>query len=65
MEMVPWCLLRAGKVCRGETRQPETAVEDRQVLGAGVTVLMPIGKNVLGSREIEDGKKTHSQRVPS
>lgn len=34
MEMVPWCLLGAGKVCRGETRQPETAVEQRQVLGA-------------------------------
>lgn len=32
MEMVPWCPLGAGKVCRGETRQPETAVEQRQVL---------------------------------
>lgn len=51
MEMVPWCLLGAGKVCRGETRQPETAVGQRQVLGAGVTVLMTVGKNVLGSGE--------------
>lgn len=51
MEMVPWCLLGAGKVCRVETRQPETAVEQRQVLGVGVTVLMIIGKNLLGSGE--------------
>lgn len=60
MEMVPWCLLHAGKVCRGETRQPETAVQERQVHGAGVTVLMTIGRNVLGSRELEDGEK-HTQ----
>lgn len=64
MEMVPWCPLGAGKVCRGETRQPETAVEQRQVLGPGVTMLMSIGKNVLGSGEIEYGKKPHGQRVP-
>lgn len=62
MEMVPWCLLHAGKVCRGETRQLETAVEERQVLGAGVTVLMTVGKNVLGSREIEDGKKNRQPK---
>lgn len=65
MEMVPWCLLGAGKVCGGETRQPETAVEQRQVLGAGVTVLMTVGKSVLGFGEMEDGKKPHSQRVHS
>lgn len=62
LEMVPWCLLHAGKVCRGETRQPETAVQERQVHGAGVTVLMTIGKSVLGSREIEDGEKKHTAK---
>lgn len=46
METVPQRPLGAGKLSRGEASQPETAVAQRQVLGAGVMVLMTVGKRV-------------------
>lgn len=62
MEMVPWHPLGAGEVSRGEASQPKTAAAQRQVLGAGVTVLMTVAKRAIGSREREDGEETTEPR---
>lgn len=62
MEMVLRHPLGAGEVSRGEASQPETAAAQRQVLGAGVTVLMTVGKRLIGSGEREDGEETVEPR---
>ena len=62
METVPRRPLGAGETSRGEASQPKTAAAQRQVLGAGVTVLMTVGKRVIGTGEREYGGETTEPR---
>lgn len=55
METVPQHPADAGKVSRGEAGHPKTAAAQRQVLGAGVTVLMTVGETGWGRNNRAEG----------